>query len=191
MNHFLEALERCITDENWYGALFIALTLPDICGKIEYPEDGSTSRYVKWSQKYLLDKHYKANIEINHHLDSRIDEIAKQIPSHFRKKVIKTTMTGRDLFALRCAYLHEGLSELTSHRIKETLRHFEFRQPPPNCIFDNNLNSGNYLQIQVSIFCKNLISSIREWLIEIEDDQVKMEKINNFAFINFSAEFIM
>ena len=33
--------------------LELALTLPDICGKAEYPTDGVTKRYIKWTNEYI------------------------------------------------------------------------------------------------------------------------------------------
>lgn len=31
----------------------LALTIPDICGKAEYPEDGNTKRYIKWFNSHM------------------------------------------------------------------------------------------------------------------------------------------
>lgn len=39
MNHFINALETSIQTENWYSVLFISLSLPDICGKIDEPNE--------------------------------------------------------------------------------------------------------------------------------------------------------
>lgn len=41
MNHFIEALESSLDTQNWYSVLFISLTLPDICGKIDEPNETS------------------------------------------------------------------------------------------------------------------------------------------------------
>ena len=37
MESLYRALESAITNKNWYAALFIALSIPDICGYIESP----------------------------------------------------------------------------------------------------------------------------------------------------------
>ena len=48
MRHFISAVNKSLENENWYAALFIALTLPDICGKIQYPYlNSSEKRYVQ------------------------------------------------------------------------------------------------------------------------------------------------
>ncbi len=54
MNHFINALETSIQTENWYSVLFISLSLPDICGKIDEPnEKSSKKRMINWFNKYL------------------------------------------------------------------------------------------------------------------------------------------
>jgi hypothetical protein len=34
MQHLVDSVRKDLQNENWYAALFMALTLPDICGKI-------------------------------------------------------------------------------------------------------------------------------------------------------------
>ena len=49
----VEDIERAIEHECYFSALALALTLPDICGKAEYPELKVGERYKKWCQKYI------------------------------------------------------------------------------------------------------------------------------------------
>lgn len=55
MQQFLDSIRKAIKDENWFAALFIALTIPDICGKLddETGNLGTGARYRKWTDKYL------------------------------------------------------------------------------------------------------------------------------------------
>ena len=46
-------IEFCLEQEHYMAALSLALTLPDICGKAEYPSDGTTSRYIKWFNQFM------------------------------------------------------------------------------------------------------------------------------------------
>lgn len=41
-------INKALSHNLYFAALSLALTLPDICGKAEYPEKGSTSRYKLW-----------------------------------------------------------------------------------------------------------------------------------------------
>ncbi len=57
MEQFSNAIRNCLDSQNWYGALFISLAVPDICGNITYPElrgQGFVKeRYERWVEKYL------------------------------------------------------------------------------------------------------------------------------------------
>jgi hypothetical protein len=57
MKHLVESVIQAVTDGNWYAALTVALTLPDICGKLESPQDSSTRRYVRWFNENLAPKY--------------------------------------------------------------------------------------------------------------------------------------
>ena len=46
-------IEFCLEQERYMAALSLALTLPDICGKAEYPSEGTTSRYIKWFNRFM------------------------------------------------------------------------------------------------------------------------------------------
>lgn len=37
-SNFTNAVKNSLEQENWYSALTLALTLPDICGKLENPD---------------------------------------------------------------------------------------------------------------------------------------------------------
>jgi hypothetical protein len=41
MKKLIEAVYKSIENKNYYGALFMALCLPDIFGKMQYPEINS------------------------------------------------------------------------------------------------------------------------------------------------------
>ncbi len=53
MKEILDSLQRAVDSENWYGALIIALCIPDICSKLEYPTHYSRERYSNWFKKYM------------------------------------------------------------------------------------------------------------------------------------------
>lgn len=52
-----EALDK----ELYLTALTAALTLPDICGKAEYPSEGNGKRYTKWCERFLNDNNLPAD----------------------------------------------------------------------------------------------------------------------------------
>ncbi len=48
INQIIKEINACLKNGCYIAALTTALTLPDICGKVEYPNDGNSSRYKKW-----------------------------------------------------------------------------------------------------------------------------------------------
>ena len=74
-------------------ALGMALTLPDICGQVEFPEEGVGKRYKDWCNKYLMNQGY---ITVGS---------APGDPS-------SSILSGDICYKLRCAYLHSGNIEL-------------------------------------------------------------------------------
>jgi len=80
MKQFVEAVRYAVKGENWFGALFMALALPDICGAIETPEASNKERYTRWFRQYL------------------------------RKKYHDDFFTADDCYYFRCACLHQGVA---------------------------------------------------------------------------------
>ena len=53
MERFTTAIRAALKDRNWFGALFLSLAMPDICGSLETPKVGSKKRYPRWFNAYL------------------------------------------------------------------------------------------------------------------------------------------
>ncbi|WP_109847100.1 hypothetical protein [Acinetobacter baumannii] len=162
MNHFINALETSIQTENWYSVLFISLSLPDICGKIDNPSATSKQRTIDWFDKYLKPI-YTSKIGASH-------------TEH-------TFLSGTDFYALRCAYLHEGSDVITGQKAQETIEKFNFIQPNSKgfCIHRNHFNRT--LQLQVSEFGKEILSALKQWTEDSKEDKVKQEKISKLLNI--------
>lgn len=43
MDRFTSAVRQSLENKNWYAALYLSLTLPDICARLE-SDDGKTNR---------------------------------------------------------------------------------------------------------------------------------------------------
>ena len=96
MRHLLTAINASIAQQNWYAALSLTLALPDICGWLEDPSAPTQDRYVSWFDRF----------------------VAGNYESFF--------LSGRDCYALRCAFLHEGREEIITQRAREVLDRFQF-----------------------------------------------------------------
>ena len=44
----IDEIEKALSHDLYFAALNLALTLPDICGKAEYPDLRTGERYKKW-----------------------------------------------------------------------------------------------------------------------------------------------
>lgn len=53
INQIIKEINTCLKNGCYIAALTTALTLPDICGKVEYPKDIPTSRYKKWYREWI------------------------------------------------------------------------------------------------------------------------------------------
>lgn len=51
--NIIKALKESIDKENWYAALFVALTIPDIFGNIDKPNSSVGKRYIEWYNTYV------------------------------------------------------------------------------------------------------------------------------------------
>ena len=162
MKHFVDATRRAVQQGNWYAALALALTMPDICGRINYPGKKSEERVRLFFDQYLA-QNYRCG------------------PSW--APII--SMTGGDFYALRCAYLHQGEFELQGQRARDVLSRIHPTEPGPT-VRHNNLNAGNsnlatgvkdgILQLSIDMFCEEVCIAVEAWLAAVSsDDRIKGE----------------
>ena len=88
MLELIEDIKRALNSNCLKVSLGMALTLPDICGQIEFPKETTRKRYVKWCDAYLFNQGF--------------------VSGDLEKRVI----SGEMCYKLRCAYLHSGNLEL-------------------------------------------------------------------------------
>lgn len=50
---YIHDIKRSLENGCYFSALALALTLPDICGMAEFPNETSVARYIEWYDKYL------------------------------------------------------------------------------------------------------------------------------------------
>ncbi|KTT56386.1 hypothetical protein NS337_03350 [Pseudomonas oryzihabitans] len=163
MDRFTASLRSSVAHGDWYVALTLALTLPDICGKIEEPGLGSQARYARWFENWLS-HHYRRRF-----LGDQHDHVF---------------MSGDDLYALRCSYLHQGDAELAgkAQQVRDALDSFIFVQPPNGSTIHNN-QSGRKLQLQVSIFCGQVADAVDAWYAARCADQRIAEAVDRLLHI--------
>jgi len=164
MKNFIDATRTAINSKNWYAALALALTVPDICGRLEDPSTKSSEkRYIKWYNKYMLNKY-------EHEMG----------PAN----ILHTFLGGSDLYALRCAYLHQGEFGINEQGAKKVLEHFHFTAPRPGFLIHNNYYEKNgVLQLQVDCFCLDVCEAVEQWLQDVKGDKDIQNRIASLATI--------
>lgn len=91
------------------SALALALTLPDICGKVEYPELNGKLAYIGWFDRYALEL-FESSAE-SHPNNKPIDE--------------RLQFDGKACYSLRCAFLHAGEAQIQNDKLKVDIDQFE------------------------------------------------------------------
>lgn len=156
MEQFINAVRQSIATENWYAALGMALTLPDICGRLTDPEIPSGKRYAAWWEEYVQERY--------------------TVPDH-------VFLSGRDAYALRCAYLHEGRDDVAEQRAREALSSFVFVAPRPGWNVHCN-QRDDILQLQVNIFCGDVCDGATAWMESHRDDEAVQERLRGLIEIH-------
>lgn len=92
------SIKQALESECYLPALALALTLPDICGQIEYPD------YLNDKGKRLVGKQYVAWFD--NWVDHRYADPSGWMKDRNRAK--NPYFTGKMCYALRCSFLHSG-----------------------------------------------------------------------------------
>ncbi|MDK2757772.1 MAG: hypothetical protein KYX66_13675 [Blastomonas fulva] len=150
---FVEAVESALVGESWLSALSLSLTLPDICGRLQSPQRRSQERYVAWWNVYIAPRY------------------TSKIPGYPHVFV-----SGRDAYALRCAYLHQGQDDIAEQRAREALARFNFRQPVPRGPGLHLIQVGDQMNLQVDRFCSDICAGVRRWMDDHGADERVFER---------------
>ena len=172
MNHLLESIEQSINNKNWYSAIAISLTLPDICSKITDGKKTSGKKYASWFDNFV-GQNYKTNYS-----KQQLEMVRKHSTEEDYQNLLKgTKLSGNDCYALRCAYLHEGTGEIIEQRAREILDEIKFSEP------NNGMNLhgtiiNNKLVLHIDEFCQHITSGVEKWLEGL--DPIQTERLQSF-----------
>lgn len=158
VTNFIDAVTKCLDSRNYYGALTIALILPDVCGKLQSPNETSSVRYCGWARRYLEPRY---------------------TPPLLRGKCF---LTAEDTYALRCSLLHEGKTDISEQRIANALRSFVFHEPPKaGMLHCNQVNQT--LLLDVAIFSGDICQGAIQWLRDVAGDVQVQERMKTLIEI--------
>jgi len=143
MQRLLDSLQTAVRNRNWNAALFIAMSIPDICGRIEWPElagsGNARKRFTRWFEKCI-------------------------------GGCISTVLSADDFYLLRCALVHEGSSNFHGRSIGHVSflapRTDGTRGPHDVTLYRS-------MCLQVDIVCFAMCTAAREWLEGWSQDPAK------------------
>ncbi|HHS9530466.1 TPA: hypothetical protein ACTW0H_001333 [Raoultella ornithinolytica] len=178
MHQLLSSIELSLEKGNWFGALFIAISLPDICGATEDVVKGNGARYKEWFNRYLKPRYDPENMYEQMLIVS--PEMLKTLSQHlketWKKKAPLVTFTAEDCWSLRNACLHEGVDE---NKLKK------FRITPPSGEGEVHMNSfQGVLQLDVVLLCNDIINAVHQWLDDMKQKPDVMAKIEKMIKID-------
>lgn len=159
MKNIVKSIYEAVESGNWYAALFIAISLPDICGKIEDPNKGSCVRYTEWFDKYLAS--YKGFL-------SGKDCYALRCALLHGGSADITNQRIREVLEY-FVFLPKG--------------------PHCNLIKDSIIDGKkqSFLQLSVDTFTSDMARGVETWLQDIKDDEIIMKRCNETIKIHESG----
>lgn len=151
INQIVKEVEICLDNECYIAALTSALTLPDICGKAEYPKEKTSERYIKWYHEWI--GQYEKCPNDKHDMPYPSAEI---------------------IYSLRCSLLHEGnpdvnlyKNNLTSFKLLITDNYMAGGSA--SIYHDSNGNHGREIEIGIKNLCFKLCRLAKIYYEENKD----------------------
>jgi hypothetical protein len=142
MQRLLSAIKGNLSSHNLYGALFMTLTLPDICGKVEFPDKTPGNRYKEFCKKYLVPFYTQVIIP---------------------EKEPEELIHPEDFWAFRCAMLHAGSRTTANAHFIFLNRHYIQSDTGPIPIELHRMKDGEKIFISVFRFCEEIVEILEDW----------------------------
>jgi hypothetical protein len=146
MRDLLEQIRKGLDNNLYYLSLFVALSLPDICGAMNSTNgEACKYKYVDWFDRYVAGKYI-------------------------------CMLDGEDCYRFRCSLLHQG----SSQHPRSTYSRIIFVEPTATTsVFHRNV-LNDALNIDVRIFCNDIIEGVAEWLDEVENTALYQRNYSKF-----------
>lgn len=146
----IDEIEMNIKDKRWQSALALALTIPDICGGIAYPD--LVKRYRDGRIKYDYKK--RTSRDVGAQYMRWFDEYAS---SYFMNDD-KPYICGQRCWQLRCEYLHQNKG--FQNEEEEVQFHLGVNCGTSVCHFDSNEHE---IRIDIEQFCLRMCKAGRAY----------------------------
>lgn len=156
---YIKDIRNCLENKCYFAALSLTLTLPDICGMIEYPDETSvTKRYINWYDKYIGDQLK----------NQRFDKSESYI-------------SGEIVYNLRNQFLHQGNPNIDREKVKEEVNRIdrfilelgdEIAVQECRGVFEAGNASFRSAYLNIAHLCESVCLTA-EWYYSINKDKFK------------------
>ena len=145
----IDEIKNALNSELYNCALALSLTIPDICGKVEYPKEKNKSRYTKWFHEYA-EKHFIT--------------LATKLPEE--KIVEYQWLTADECYALRCSVLHAGDYNVEGINLEQIHIHAHKRNGEN---YSHTIRDSRFIDIDVINLCEKLCQAAEEYYNSVGD----------------------
>lgn len=176
MKEYIESIKKCLANENYHAALFLSLSIPDICGSLETPEVKNGIRAKRWFSQNLREKYLPDNCYEHLMATDPIaaDAMIEEQKEFLRNQPFKKNFTEDTYWNLRNAMTHSASDFAKNKKIYLTFGESHLVA----------LKDG--IQISVRVFCNDICEATLKWLDRVNDDMEIMDRINLRAEISNS-----
>lgn len=154
MKEIIESIKKSLDSENYQAALFISLSIPDICGQLEVPGIGNGVGARKWFDEYLAPRYHPKSL-----YDSMLitnpeytATLTDGVIKAFKATPPTVTFTSKQFWDLRNAFLHNASAigkKITVH-LTHSISHMNE--------FDGEL------QLSAIVLCRDIIQAAEKWI---------------------------
>jgi hypothetical protein len=166
MRELIDQLACSLETGLYYLSLFGALAIPDIAGALD-SDDGRASgeRYEAWYEEWVRPRFR--------------EKILEGIPLEARQYVseLENPLTGETCYRFRCSLLHQG----SSQHPRSPFSRIIFIEPRATSSVVHYVIMDDALCIDLTSFCREVISGARMWLETVENTERYRANYNNFA----------
>lgn len=183
LNPYIEGIEKGISSENWIVTIMAALTLPDICSSLEGKKKGED--YIDWFNEYVSEYrmtfHSSKALKMANTYEESLAAVEKLSSFDDIEEETHEYLNGVNVYALRCAILHNGDGEVGTQKI--SVKKSEFTLGIKKVKFYSEITNrvifqyGDTVFINPKVFCEAILDGVEKWIIQNKDNQFVLEGI--------------
>lgn len=173
----ISEIRKAVDSKMFLSALSLALTVPDICGKLENVNLDDKQKYIKWFNDHVSTKYFP-EIVLEENDEMGMGE--------------KRALTGERCYGLRCAVLHSGNQVLNKAHMDLDLSNGYTVTKYKLCLLDDPHDEmlhmdGNAIEkkyevtfyLNIRKFCERICQAAEETLehvsLELAEEQYSIE----------------